>query len=71
MPQNLVELHQLLSRVKPWVGVTVILAVALMGYFLVQGWRYWQASGDVSSLDREILNLENGTRLDSLVTRPV
>ena len=63
MPQNLAELRQLLSRVKPWVGVAVILAVVLLGYFLVQGFRYWQASGDTSSLDREILDLENSTRL--------
>ena len=63
MPQNLAGLRQLISRVKPWVGVAVILAVVLLGYFLVQGGRYWQASDDVSALDREILNLENSTRL--------
>ena len=63
MPQNLAELRQLLSRVKPWIGVAVILAVVLLGYFLVQGWQYWQASGDVSSLNQEILNLKNSTIL--------
>ena len=63
MAQNRSELRQLVSRVKPWVGAAVILAVVLLGYFLVQGWRYWQASSDVSSLDRKILNLENSTRL--------
>ena len=63
MTQNLAGLRQFLSRVKPWVGVAVILAVVLLGYFLVQGWRYWQASGDVSSLNQEILDSENSTRL--------
>ena len=63
MPQNLAELRQMLSRVKPWLGVAVILAVVLLGYFLAQGWRYWQASGDVTSLNREILNSENNTRI--------
>ena len=62
-PQNLAGLRQLISGVKPWVGVAVILSVVLLGYFLVQGWRYWQASGDISSLDREILYLENSMRL--------
>ena len=63
MAQNQAALRQLVSRVNPWVGAAVILAVVLLGYFLVQGWRYWQASGNVSSLNREILKLENSTRL--------
>ncbi len=59
MPQNMADLRRLLSRLKPWVGVSVILAVALLGYFLFQGWRYLQASNDVSSLTREIDKIEN------------
>ena len=53
MPQNLAELRQMLSRVTPWVGVAVILAVVLLGYFLVQGWRYWQASS-ITTTDCQI-----------------
>ena len=63
MAQNQATLRQLVYRVKPWVGVAVILAVVLLGYLLVQGWRYWQASGDVSSLSQEILKFETSTKL--------
>ena len=58
MPQNLAELRQMLSRGRPWIVVAVTLAVVLLGYYLVQGWRYWQASGDVSSLTQEISKIQ-------------
>ncbi|MCH6552303.1 MAG: hypothetical protein IH804_09875 [Planctomycetes bacterium] len=63
MPQNLAKLRQIISRVKPWIGVASIISVVLLGYFLVQGWRYWQASGDVSSLKSQIKKLDDNTKL--------
>ena len=45
MPHSLGEIWQLLSRVKPWVGVAVVLGVVLAGYYAVQGVRYYDARG--------------------------
>jgi Tfp pilus assembly protein PilN len=63
MPQNLAELRQRLSEVKPWAGVAAILAVVLLGYFLFQGWRYLQASAEIAPLTREIQGLDNSILL--------
>ena len=63
MPQSLAELRQILSRVKPWVWAASMIAVVLLGYFLVQGWRYWQASSDVSSLNSQIRKLDGNIKL--------
>ena len=65
MPQNIAELRQVLSRVKPWVGVAVILTVVLLVFYLVQGWRYWQASAESSSLNQEIEKSEGKIALMS------
>jgi hypothetical protein len=62
MPQSLTELRQLLSRVKPWVAVTVVLAVALVGYYAIQGARYWRASQDTDSLNSKIRQLSRALR---------
>ena len=63
MPQNLAELREMLNRVRPWVGAAVILAVLLLGYYLVQGWRYWQATGDSSSLEKGVEKLDKNIAL--------
>ena len=54
MTQNLNEPRQLLNRVKLWVAVACMLAAILIGYFAVQGFRYWQAWSRESSLAKEI-----------------
>lgn len=45
MPQSLGEIRQLISRVKPWVGVALILGIVLVGYYVIQGARYYDAQG--------------------------
>ena len=54
MPKSLVELQRHLSRVKPWVAVAALLAIALLGYYSILGMRYLNASGEVASLNSEI-----------------
>ena len=58
MTQNLNEPRQLLNRVKPWVAVACMLGVILIGYFAVQGFRYWRAWSQESSLEKEISVLD-------------
>ena len=57
MAKSLAELQQVLSKVKPWVWVAAILAVALLAYYSTLGLRYMNASGDVSSFKAEISDL--------------
>ena len=52
------ELRQLLNRVKPWVLIACVLGVILIGYFAYQGFRYWRAWSDESSLAKEISVLD-------------
>ena len=65
MTQNIAGLRQVLSRVKPWAGVAMVLAVVLLVFYLVQGWRYWQASADSYSLSQEIQKSEEKIALMS------
>ena len=65
MTQNIAGLRQVLSRVKPWAGVAVVLAMVLLVFYLVQGWRYWQASADSYSLNQEIQKSEEKIALMS------
>ena len=57
MAQSLTELQQVLSKVKPWVWVAAILAVALLAYYSMLGFRYVNASGEVSTFKAEISDL--------------
>ena len=52
------EQKQRLNRVKPWVFLAWVLGVILIGYFAVQGFRYWQAGSNESSLAKEISVLD-------------
>ena len=52
------EVRQLLNRVKPWVLIACVLGVILIGYFAYQGFRYWRAWSDESSLAKEISVLD-------------
>jgi len=68
MLQTLSELGPMLSRIKPWVKVAVVLAVVLLGYYLFQGWRYWQAAGDISSREEAISKSDrNITRMAGII----
>ena len=39
------------------------MALLLLGYFLVQGWRYQQASSDISSRTLQLLKVDNSIKL--------
>ena len=65
MTQNIAGLRQVLSRIKPWAGVAVVLAVVLLVFYLVQGWRYWHASADSYSLYQETQKSEEKIALMS------
>ena len=68
MPQNLNELGQMLSSIKPWVKVAVVLGILLVGYYFFQGWRYWQAASEISSLDQAIQKSDsNIARWDRII----
>ncbi|MEE9247649.1 MAG: hypothetical protein V3U79_03015 [Dehalococcoidia bacterium] len=54
MPKSLADLRRHLSRVKPWVAVAALLAIALLGYYAILGMRYMDASGEVTSLNSQI-----------------
>ena len=54
MPKSLAELQRHLSRVKPWVAVAALLAIALLGYYSILVMNYLNASEEVASLNSEI-----------------
>ncbi len=57
MARSLAQLRENLARVKPWVAVAVLLAIALLGYYAVLGTRYFNASEQVASMNGEIRQL--------------
>ena len=58
MGEDLSKLRHSLARVKPWIAVASVAALALLGYFVMQGVEYWQASTDAASSRQEIRDLE-------------
>ena len=42
-PKTLAEAQLYLSKVKPWALVAAIVALMVLGFYSVEGWRYWQA----------------------------
>ena len=46
---------------RPWIIIAVIVAAGLFLYFAGQGVRYWQARGDVATLQGDIRRLERAT----------
>lgn len=50
-----------LAGARPWIVVAVIVAAGLSLYFAAQGVRYWQASGNNSSVRDQIARLERAT----------
>ena len=54
MSQNSAQIRMVLSRVKPWLAVAVILGVLLLGYYTVQGFRYVQAWREEALLQKRV-----------------
>ena len=79
MAKSLAELQQVLSKVKPWVWVAAILAVALFAYYSMLGLRYMDASGDGFMLSESdsligiisITAQETGVSLGRIATSPL
>ena len=62
MATSLVELRRYIYRVKPWVGVAVLLALPILGYSAVMGMQYSDSSEQVDSLNIEIRRLAASLR---------
>ena len=62
------QLAQRFARVKPWIALAAAISLALLAYYLVQGFRYWQALGDTSSMSQELRSLDR--KIDSLPQTP-
>lgn len=54
MLKQMALLHQRMLRVKPWVALTVLLAVVLLSYYIMLGAKYLMATAQASSLSSEI-----------------
>ena len=57
MAKVLAALQRRLPRVRPWVAVAALLAVALLGYDTVLAARYWEGSRQVASLTNQVQQL--------------
>jgi len=53
--------RQSIAGARPWVVAAVIVAAGLSLYFAAQGVRYWQATGNNSSVQDKIASLERAT----------
>ena len=57
MAKVLAALQRRLPRVRPWIAVAALLAVALLGYDTVLAARYWEGSRQVASLTNQVQQL--------------
>ncbi len=55
------QFRQTIAAARPWVVAAIIMAAGLSLYFAAQGVRYWQASGNNSSVRDQIGRLERAT----------
>ena len=62
MKEDLIKLKGLLSRVKPWVAVAVLLATLVVGYYGILGARYLKVSQELPSLTIQMQQLAKGAR---------
>lgn len=62
MKTSLADLKRRLSRVKPWVGVSVFLGIVLLGYYAYLGMTYLSTSEQVVSLNSEIRRVSASLR---------
>ncbi len=58
MAQKATQVYYRLSGIKAWVALAGLFSIALFGYYLFQGVRYWQASSEVSEIREDIRSLE-------------
>ncbi len=54
MKSSFGDIGKQLAKIKPWVGVAVVIGVALLGYYGLLGMNYLKASAEVSTLEEEI-----------------
>ena len=54
MTSSFGDIKKQLAKIKPWVGVAVVVGVALLGYYGLLGMNYLKASAEVSTLEEEI-----------------
>lgn len=54
MLKNLTAKVSPIVKMKPWVSLAVLMAVTLLGYYLLLGVRYWQASSKSDQLSAQI-----------------
>ena len=54
MKSSFGDISKQLAKVKPWVGVAVVIGAALLGYYGFLGMNYLRASAEVSVLEEEI-----------------
>ena len=51
-------LRERLYRVKPWVGIAIVVALGLAVFYGVEGTRYWMASRQLEPLESKILQID-------------
>ena len=54
MSSSLRDIGNLLSKVKPWIALAIVLGLGLLGYYGFLGMKYLGASEEVSALESEI-----------------
>ncbi len=62
MGNDLSALSQRLMRIRPWAAIAMTLAIALSSYYLLLGYRYWQAAGQTPELSGRVQNLVRSIR---------
>ena len=61
MERAIEQFRLIFATSRPWIIIAVIVAAGLFLYFAGQGVRYWQARGDVATLQGDIRRLERAT----------
>ena len=54
MANNLAEARLYLSKVKPWAVIAAICAMVLVGFYSLEGYRYWNAWSESTTMQSEI-----------------
>lgn len=73
LPKNLAEARLYLKLVKPWAVIAAVAAMIVVGFYSLEGWRYWEAwngskemkeqiSRIRAKVDREIPKAEGAAR---------
>ena len=59
MAMAIAALRERLYRVKPWIGIAVVVALGLAVFYGVQGIRYWMASQQLEPLKSRIIQIDH------------